>query len=255
MSEVEITYDLKLLEQSQLKWQRSSALRAVYNNIFAAMAAECGKGRSLELGSGIGVAPEIIPDLVTSDLVKTRYVERAVSAYEIPPEQWANILAMDTLHHLQRPFEFFASAAKALADGGRIVLMEPAGTPWGRFFYGLVHPEPCLPAQINPPFDFPTDANGEFANMGMGVGLLNRHQDETARRLRELGLSVRKVTYRDFFAYPATGGGSGRSMLPAGVLKAILAVEKIMPQVLMQYLALRMIIVIEKQVGIEPGSA
>lgn len=44
-------------------------------------------------------------------------------------------------------------------------------------------------------------------------------------------------------------------MLPAGVLKAILAVEKIMPQVLMQYLALRMIIVIEKQVGIEPGSA
>ena len=221
MSEVEITYDLKLLAQSQLKWQRSPALRVVYNDIFAAMAAECVAGPSLELGSGIGVAPEIIPNLVTSDLVKTQYVERAVSAYEIPAEQWGNILAMDTLHHLQRPFEFFASAAKALADGGRIVLMEPAGTPWGRLFYGMVHPEPCVPGEIIPPFDFSADANGEFANMGMGVGLLSRHPDETARRLAELDLSLRSVTYRDFFAYPATGGFSGRSMLPAAVLKRL----------------------------------
>lgn len=253
MSDAEITYNLSLLQQSQSKWRNSAALRVVYRDIFAAMAAECISGPALELGAGIGVAREVIPELVTSDLVKTEFVDRAVSAYDIPPESWANIVAMDTLHHLQRPFAFLASAAQALSSGGRIVLMEPAGTAWGRMFYRLFHHEPCLPHLISPPFDFPADENGEFANMGMGVGLLNRNRAETERRLAELGLKVHRVIYRDVVAYQATGGFSQRAMLPAGVLKAVLAVEKIIPQALMQFLALRMIIVIEKNV--EPVAA
>lgn len=246
MSEAEVTYDLNLLQQSRAKWRESAALRAVYHNIFRDMAAQCVKGESLELGSGIGVATEVIPDLVTSDLLKTEFVDRAVSAYDIPAENWANILAMDTLHHLQRPFGFFESVSGALRLGGRLVLIEPAGTSWGRFFYRLFHHEPCVPDQIVAPFEFSADANGEFANMGMGVGLFELNSPETGRVLTELGLTVSKVSYRDLFAYPISGGFSQPAFLPAGLLRPLMMLEQLLPQILMKHLGLRMIIVIEK---------
>ncbi len=246
MSDADITYDLRLLQQSRKKWDRSPALRSVYEDIFRAMAAECLAGPKLELGSGIGVAGEKIPDLVSSDLVKTEFVDRAVSAYEIPAESWASILAMDTLHHLQRPFDFFKSAATALRPGGRIVLMEPAGTGFGARFYRRFHHEPCVPEEIQPPFGFPTDGNGEFANMGMGVGLMERQRAETASRLAALGLRIKSVYYRDLFAYPLSGGFSNPAWLPAWALKVVMAIEHKLPQSVMRRLALRMVIVIEK---------
>ena len=246
MSKSEITYDLKLLRQSQSKWRDSAALRAVYENIFRDMAARRSEGSSLELGSGIGVAAKIIPELVTSDVIKTEYVARAVSAYEIPPEDWGNLMAMDTLHHLQRPMEFLASAAKALRPAGRVILMEPAGTWWGRIFYRFFHHEPCLPAQILPPFEFPADDNGEFANMGMGQGLLKCERREFEAKLATLGLKVVAVDYRDLLAYPATGGFSNRAILPAGCLKVLMSIEQILPQFLTRVFALRMVIVLER---------
>jgi len=246
MNEPEITYDLSLLQQSHHKWQRSPALRVVYENIFRDMAASCIAGPSLELGAGIGVAAETIPDLTTSDLVKTAFVERAVSAYAIPAENWANIVAMDTLHHLQRPWEFFGGAARALRVGGRVVLMEPAGTRFGRWFYGRFHHEPCEPNLIVPPDEFAPDAKGEFANMGMGVALFDWRRKEIEERLAEINLRVVSVRYRDLLAYPASGGFSQPALMPAFLLRAIMGLERLLPQTWMHTLALRMIIVLER---------
>lgn len=246
MSHAEETYDLALLDQSLAKWRRSSALRAVYGDIFEEVRGWCLPGRTLELGSGIGVATSFIPHLVTSDLVRTRFVDRAVSAYQIPREDWSNLIAMDVLHHLQRPFDFFASAAGALAPGGRIVLVEPAGTPGGSWFYRRFHHEPCAPAEIRPPFQFPADADGGFANMGMGQGLFHECRDTVERTLVELGLRITSVTYRDVLAYPLTGGFSRRALLPAAGLRVLLAGERVLPQALLRRIALRMVIVIER---------
>ncbi len=249
MSENAHTYDLGLLEQSLAKWRRSAALRAVYQDIFREMAAECAPGRSLELGSGIGVARGVIPGLVTSDVAATPFVDRVVSAYDIPVENWGNLLAMDMLHHLQRPFDFFASAARALAPGGRVVLAEPAATWGGCRFYGAFHHEPCLPARIVPPFDFPPDADGGFANMGMGQALFATHRNAVVLKLARFGLSVRSVRYRDLLAYPATGGFSRGSLLPAPILRGLLALEHLLPQVVLRRVGLRMIIVLEMAPG------
>jgi len=248
MSEPLLTYDLALLDQSLAKWRSSPALRAVYGDIYQEMGRALAPGRILEIGSGIGVARDYFPGLVTSDVVATPFVDRAVSAYEIPDEGWGNIIAMDVLHHLPEPMRFFASAARALGPGGRIVLAEPAGTAWGCNFYRWFHHEPCLPHEVKPPFQFTPAAGGEFANMGMAQALFSRGAPSlVAAELAKSGLSVVRVRYRDLFAYPATGGFSHSSLLPAGGLRALLAVERPLPQALLRFLALRMIVVIEKK--------
>jgi SAM-dependent methyltransferase len=246
MSEPEITYDLSLLERSLSKWRASAALRAVYGDLFSEMRSACVVGRSLEIGSGIGVAKEFFPELTTSDLVATRFVQCAVSAYDIPRESWSNVVALDVLHHLQRPLDFFASAAAALRPGGRVVLMEPAGTWGGCRLYGMFHHEPCHPERLQSPFQFPADADGGFANMGMGKALFADHREVIESRLAAMGLRVVAVRYRDVFAYLTTGGFSKPAMLPAGLVRAFLAVERCLPQAILSRVGLRMAIVLEK---------
>jgi SAM-dependent methyltransferase len=246
MSGAEQTYDLSHLERSHAKWRSSPALRRVYQDIFEAMQAACVAGPTLELGAGIGVSREFHPEWVASDIVATPYVRRAVSAYEIPAEQWGNIVAFDVFHHLREPLRFLASAAAALRPGGRIILAEPAGTAGGRMFYRLVHPEPCRPDEVVAPFVFSADADGLFANMGMAHALFGRQRAQVEPRLREMGLRVCSVRYRDLLAYPATGGFSKPSVLPAAVMGGLLRVEARVPQALLRLLALRMIVVLEK---------
>jgi hypothetical protein len=56
MSDAPQTYDLSLLDRSSAKWNSSSALRAVYADIFAEMRRHLKSGSVLEIGSGIGMA-------------------------------------------------------------------------------------------------------------------------------------------------------------------------------------------------------
>jgi SAM-dependent methyltransferase len=246
MSTSSLTYDLSLLDRSFAKWQASSALRTVYEDIFAEMRGHLVPGSLLEVGSGIGMAKNYFPSVVLSDIIATRFVDRAVSAYEIPRENWGNIIATDMLHHLQEPLRFLESAAEALAPGGRIVLAEPAGTPWGRMFYRLFHHEPCLPGDVPRNFRFSPDANGAFANMGMSYVLFDRDWPIVAPELRHYGLGLLTVRYRDLLAYPATGGFSHSALLPATLLRGVLRTEKCVPQALLRFLALRMVVVLEK---------
>jgi SAM-dependent methyltransferase len=246
MSAVPQTYDLSLLDRSLGKWNTSPALRAVYADIFAEMRRELVAGTVLEVGSGIGMARDYFPGLVTSDIVRTRFVDRAISAYDIPREGWGNVVAIDMLHHLQEPLRFLESAAASLAPGGRVVLAEPAGTVWGRRFYRWFHHEPCGPHAVQPPFRFAAAPDGAFANMGMAHVLFGRERRRVAAGLQQHGLRILSVRYRDFLAYPATGGFSRRALLPAAVLRGIIAVEHRLPQALLRFLALRMIVVLEK---------
>ena len=189
-------------------------------------------------------------NLVTSDVVKTPYVDRAVSAYAIETDteqEWANIFAIDVLHHLQRPFEFFESAAAVLRPGGRVVLVEPAATAWGRLFYSLFHHEPIQPELIVAPFEFEANgANAEYANMGMSIGLFRDNREVVDKQLAKLGLRCSEVLYRDLFAYPLTGGYSKPQVLPTVALRGLLAFEKVIPQCVFRLLGLRVVVILEK---------
>ncbi|MDQ8203456.1 hypothetical protein [Pelagicoccus sp. SDUM812003] len=243
------TYDLSLLESSQDKWKRSPALRIVYQHIFRELLSHRAKGRTLEIGSGCGFVKSVDPDITTSDVAPTPFSDLVVSAYDIPRSDpdWSNIVAFDVFHHLTEPMRFLRSACEGLRRGGRILLCEPAATGFGKGFYKAFHSEPCEPKSIRAPYVFEQQSGSAlFANMGMGWALFERDRQKIARELRDMGLILKTVRYRDLLAYPSTGGLSGRAFLPAFLLRPLLCIEKSIPQRVLRHLALRMIITIEK---------
>ena len=247
----EETYDLDLLRQSDDRWRLSAGLRAVYGGLYRAMAEQARLGPALEIGSGIGAIKRSLPDVVTSDVRETTFADRVVSAYDIESDAggpWQTIYAMDVLHHLRDPFRFFESASRVLAPQGRIVMCEPAATGLGRRFYGAFHHEPIdltvIPCPYAPP---PTEEGVDFANMAMAWALFVRDRASTQERLEALNLTVCAVAFRDVIAYPATGGFSGPTLLPAMGVRAVLALESLLPQWLLRRVALRMIVTLERR--------
>lgn len=245
----ETTYDLSLLELSATKWREQGGLRQIYGAIARQLTAWAPPGPALEVGGGIGWLREYIPGLVVSDVAPTPYAEVVADAYQLSAlgRRWQAIYAMDVLHHLTRPIDFFASAAAVLEPGGRILLSEPAGSAWGRWFYGRFHPEPCCPRELAPPFRYTTQQDGLFANMGMSVALLRDHRPWFDQALAELDLQVVAVRWRDVLAYPLTGGFSKPQFLPTWAIRGLEAAEGVVPQALMRKLALRVVFAIEKR--------
>ncbi len=248
-----ITYDLSLLEQSRRAWLRSSALRMFYGDLCREVLHWHRPGATLEIGSGIGVAKEFIPDVVTSDIVRTAYVDCEMSAYGIRAHEsgpWANIFSVDVFHHLTAPLKFLESAAAVLQPGGRVILVEPAATWGGSNFYRLFHREPIILNEVRAPFEFDANGeNGEFANMAMAEGLFRVHRSIVEAELSAFGLVIEHIHYRDLLAYPLTGGFSSPQMLPRLLIRAILWVEKRLPRAWFKYLGLRMVIVLRKRSG------
>lgn len=246
----EFTYDLNILEKSASAWKNSAGLRCFYKDIYNEIALNCVEGPTLEVGSGIAASRNFFSNLITSDIVKTPYVDCAMSAYNLKSGNkglWANIFAVDVLHHLKQPMLFFESASKVLRPDGRIILVEPAATLGGSAFYKLFHHEPIKPSQIKAPFEFKSnDPKGNFANMGMGVGLFKHCRNQIDELLKLHSLNCRTMNYRDLIAYPLTGGYSKPEIFPVVILKYILRIEKYIPQFLLKIFGLRILVVIEK---------
>lgn len=126
--------------------QQKPFLRNIYIDFYNRLKNAVGDTENktvVELGSGGGFIKEVIPGAITSEVIEVTTVDRIFSATEMPFED-ASIDAfvmIDVLHHISRPRDFFNEAVRCLADGGKIVMIEPAATPWAKFIYKNFHHE------------------------------------------------------------------------------------------------------------------
>ncbi len=102
------------------------------------------EGMKLEIGSGGGFLPEILPDVVTSDILKLDYCDYCFSAEKLPfeDESLSAIMMVNVLHHIPTPELFFKEAERCLKKGGKILIIEPTKTLLSSFFYKNFHHEP-----------------------------------------------------------------------------------------------------------------
>lgn len=104
-------------------------------------------GTIVELGSGAGYIKEVIPHCITSDVLDLPFIDQKFSALEMPfaDKSVAAICMIDVFHHIPDVEKFLHEAQRVLKVGGKILMVEPANTKWGRFIYQNFHHEPFLP--------------------------------------------------------------------------------------------------------------
>lgn len=169
-------------------------------------------GPRLEIGAGGGFFKELVPSLITSDMVWLPQID-VVTAGEtlcFRDESLAAIFLMNVLHHIPDAVSFFSEARRCLAPGGILAMVEPANTLFSRFIYTRFHHEAFLPDA--PQWQFRAGGRLSRANGALPWIIFCRDREEFDRRFPEF--EVRQVTCCTPLMYLISGGLSLPSLLP-----------------------------------------
>lgn len=238
-----------VLEERRRAWEARPLTREVYRRYFEAMLAERADGaRTIEIGGGAGHLKAHAPGIVVSDLVATPYVDLVADALRLPFADGAvdNLLMLDVLHHLPNPARFFEEAARVLRAGGRLVMLEPYISWFSRLVFRLAHPEPVdlgidpLPADGRPVL---ADAGPFASNQAIPTLVFFRHRPRFEALFPRL--RVRTLRLDSVWAYPVSGGFSGRCLAPRFTHRLVWAVERALTPFL-RWMAFRVLITLER---------
>ncbi len=207
-------------------------LARVYAPWFERLLGEAGSGaRVVEIGAGPGTfrdfARRTRPDLrwLATDLEPVPWNDVAADAGRLPLASGCAgaVLGLDVLHHLPDPAAFFREAARILAPGGRLALVEPWITPLSWPIYRFLHEEDCR-LGVDPWHPFPGPGKQSFDGDAAVPWRLVR--DTPAGRWRELGLGAPRLVRLNTFAYLLSLGFKPGSLLPAPLVAPLVALDR-----------------------------
>jgi SAM-dependent methyltransferase len=206
--------------------QQKKFLRLLYTDWYRELAQSLpsGAGAVLELGTGAGFLREMVPGLITSDVLHIPDLDVVLDAHHMPfgSGSLRAVVMIDVLHHLPRPHVFFSEAARCVRPGGVVVMIEPWVTPWSRLIYSKLHHEPFHPEAEE--WGFPPSGPLSGANGALPWIIFRRDRERFDREHPEW--QVKTVEPDMPISYLLSGGVSMRSFAPGWMFRIVRTLER-----------------------------
>lgn len=181
-------------------------------------------GTALEIGSGAGFAKEVIPQLVTSDIVPYPGVDLVLDGTSLPyPEASLSFICMtNVFHHIPNVGTFLRQAERCLVPGGRLLIADQHVGLLSRPILRHLHHEPFDPTAQEWAFQSRgplSDANGALAWVVFRRDL---------RLFQERFPALQLVRYQPHspLLYWLCGGLKRWTLVPAWGIDAVLAADR-----------------------------
>jgi SAM-dependent methyltransferase len=170
------------------------------------------EGKVLELGSGGGFLRQLLPSLLTSEIVAWQGVALVADGQRLPLASGSlrAIVMTGVFHHLPDAEAFLREAARCVRPGGVVTMVEPWVSAWSRIVYRSYGHEPFLPDAAE--WEFPSDGPLSGANGALPWIVFQRDRARFERDLPEW--SVERVEPFMPVAYLLSGGLSLKSLMP-----------------------------------------
>jgi SAM-dependent methyltransferase len=228
-------------------WNRRPLLRRLYGSWYAELGRRLSRipGATIELGSGIGRFKDAFPFVVSTDVVSTPWADAVVDAERLPytDESLANLVLIDVFHHIARPARFLDEAVRALAPGGRVLILEPYCSLLSTPVYRLLHHE-CTDLRAPALADDDALASSPLAaNQARATVVFFRELDRFRARWPELRIVERRRLA--LLLYPLSGGFSRRPLVPAALYRPLAALDRLLAP-LAPLAAFRCLVVLER---------
>ena len=235
------------LESQVDAWSSRPLVRRLYEEWYEEIGRRLAPvpGDSVELGSGIGKLKERFSFIVATDVEPTPWADRVVDAEHLPyaDGSLANLVLVDVFHHLGHPAGFLDEARRALAPGGRIVILDPYCSPVSTLAYRAFHRErtdlsaPAFEAEET------IAADPLASNQARTTLVFFRQVHEFRRGWPDLRIVERRRLA--LLLYPLSGGFSGRRLVPSAAYRPLATLERALSP-LAPLLAFRCLVVLER---------
>lgn len=203
-------------------------------SIFTEEIKQLPKGKLVELGSGGGFLKELAPEVICSDIIDLPGNDMTFSALEMPFDNGSlsGIFMIDTMHHIPDSEKFLKEVQRTLKSGGKMVMIEPANSFWGRFIYKNFHHEPFEPTSG---WTIPQAGPLSGANGSLPWIVFERDKELFNKKFPDL--KIEEIRYIHPLMYLLSGGVSYKQLLPDFLYKPVLLLDtllsKISPQISM----------------------
>lgn len=208
--------------------QGKPALKRLYGETYARYAAclaRCpAEGLAVELGSGGGFVKDVLPEVITSDVIPYPDVDRVVDGTAMPFADGSvrALFLLNVLHHIPDVSAFLRECERVLMPGGRVLVADQYPGFVGKFVYRHLHHEPFDMQATE--WRFPSkgplsDANGALAWI---VFERDRARFEREHPALRLDAFVRHTPLRYWLA----GGLKRWSLLPNALFSAATWVDR-----------------------------
>ncbi|MBN1252140.1 MAG: class I SAM-dependent methyltransferase [Bacteroidales bacterium] len=191
----------KFLKNLYIEWYK----------IFLKSISNLPKGKIIEIGSGGGFIKEIIPSVITSDFLNLPENDMCFSATDMPfnESELSAIFMIDTFHHIPDVEKFLFEAERTLKKGGKIIMIEPANTLWGRFIYKNFHHEAFLPES-----SWKLEGDGPMSDANGALPWIVFERDIDIFKNKFKSLQLIDIKYHTPLRYLLSGGVSFKQLVP-----------------------------------------
>lgn len=201
------------------------------------------EGKLIELGSGGGFMKEVIPQVLTSDIMEFDSNDLTFNALDMPfdDNSIAAFLMVDVFHHVPDSQVFLSEMMRCLKPGGLIIMSEPCTTWWSKFIFKNFHHEPFNEkGGWNIPGSGPmSDANGALPWI-----VFERDQNKLFKRFPKL--KIVQLKKHTALRYLLSGGVSMKQLVPNWSFTTLRTFEKVVKAIVPGF-AMFQYIVIEKE--------
>ena len=254
------THAQQMLVEHRRIWKAKGILRRIYQEEFFARLISSRKpeGISVEVGGGPGHLRQMLPGIISTDVVWAPWLDAVADAQSLPfrSARVSNVLGLDVLHHVSAPMRFLEEAQRILVPGGRLILVEPWITPFSYLIYRYLHQEDCdLSAR---PWDNgpapSAKAKKAFDGNPAIPSLLFRPRQRSKTLAALPGFKLLVVERFCLFAYLLSLGFKKPNLLPESLYPIVTKLERMTLPVWRNIAALRVLLVLEKPVETGKGS-
>ncbi len=201
------------------------------------------KGKLVELGSGGGFLKDFIPEIITSDVLDLPEIDMKFSATDLPfkDNEVAAIFMIDTFHHIHSSKDFLKEANRVLKKNGKIIMIEPANSVFGRFIYKNFHHEAFYPEG-----NWKLQGKGPMSDANGALPWIVFERDYKIFKQYFDKLELIDIKYHTAFRYLISGGVSFRQLVPNFMFNPIKYFEKFI-ELFTKQISMFVTIDIEKQ--------
>lgn len=183
------------------------------------------KGPIVEIGSGGGFIKELIPGVVTSDVINGPGIDRVFSATKMPFEDnsVSAFLMIDVLHHIKDSEGAFKEMLRCLKRGGKVIMIEPYNSLWGGLIYKYIHPEK---KGFNSKAGWKIKGRGRMSDSNPALPWIIFVRDKKVFQKKFPNLKVVRVLPHTPFRYLISGGLTRWQFLPTAFYPLVANLEK-----------------------------
>lgn len=181
----------------------------------------------IELGSGGGFLKQMEPRMICSDILDLPSNDLTFSALDMPFENNSvgGIFMVDTMHHIPDMEKFLGEVSRVLVKNGKMIMIEPANSWWGRLIYKNFHHEP-----FEPKSGWTIPESGPLSGANGALPWIVFERDRLKFQEKFPNLKIETIQYRNPLLYLVSGGVSFRQLLPDFMFSVMNKIDHILPK-------------------------